>query len=105
MIENVLGYINNTYMKSLSLEDMQLSIKNECDEICSFLLEKNNQYGNSVAEPINIFSKLDFIEGVKLRIDDKLKRIKNNNIDNEDSIKDLIGYLIIYRILKGKLNG
>jgi hypothetical protein len=40
------------------------------------------------------------MEQTNVRIDDKLKRIKNNNlIIKEDTELDLIGYLILRRIL------
>jgi hypothetical protein len=39
-------------------------------------------------------------EGLLVRIDDKLKRIKNGSLDNddEDVINDLIGYLVLLKI-------
>jgi len=89
----------------ITQEKMKSKIEHKCLEICKFLLEKNKSYGNSAAESINVFSDLDPIEGIKLRIDDKLKRIRNNKnteheFRNEDSIKDLIGYLILYEIME-----
>jgi len=87
-------------------EDMRSRIENKCLEIAKMLLEKNKSYGNSIAEPINVFSSLDPIKQVELRIDDKLKRIRNNshgvehNYKHEDSCLDLIGYLVLYEILK-----
>jgi predicted RNA-binding protein associated with RNAse of E/G family len=40
-------------------------------------------------------------EGLLVRIDDKLKRIKNGSLerDDEDVINDLIGYLILLKII------
>ena len=76
-------------------------IRAELKEIGDMLIEKNNAYGNSVFEPAGIFSKLNPVEGLKIRIDDKLKRIKNGDI-TEDSEMDLIGYLVLKRIA-GKL--
>jgi hypothetical protein len=82
---------------------MKEKIEGKCLEICKFLLDKNKSYGNSAAESINVFSTPDPIEGVRLRMDDKIKRIRNSNKhavkDNEDSVRDLIGYLILYEIL------
>jgi predicted RNA-binding protein associated with RNAse of E/G family len=39
-------------------------------------------------------------EGLLVRIDDKLKRIKNGSLekDDEDVINDLIGYLVLLKI-------
>ena len=90
----------------ISQEEMRKRIELKCLNIAKMLLEKNKSYGNSIAEPINVFSNLDPIKQVELRIDDKLKRIRNNSIGvehkykHEDSSVDLIGYLILYEILK-----
>ena len=74
-------------------------INDELALIGNLLRAKNTLYGNSALEPINIFSKQSPTEGIKLRIDDKLKRIKNlSPNDTEDTILDLIGYLILLRI-------
>jgi hypothetical protein len=69
-------------------------------EIRELLISKNIKYGNSALEPIGIFSKLDPREGLLIRIDDKLKRIKNGSLekDDEDVINDLIGYLVLLKI-------
>jgi len=71
-------------------------------EITEMLIAKNQKYGNSAIEPIGIFSDLSPEEGLKVRIDDKLKRIKNGSLDrdDEDVINDLIGYLVILKILQ-----
>jgi hypothetical protein len=69
-------------------------------EIKELLLEKNEKYGNSALEPLGIFSQLSAKEGLLVRIDDKLKRIKNGSLDkdDEDVINDLIGYLVLLKI-------
>ena len=45
-------------------------------------------------------SKLSPKEGILARIDDKLSRIKTVGLNNktEDTMLDLIGYLILYRV-------
>lgn len=69
-------------------------------EIKEMLIAKNQKYGNSAIEPLGIFSDLSPEEGLKVRIDDKLKRIKNGSLqkDDEDVINDLIGYLVLLKI-------
>ena len=66
------------------------------------LIRKNEAYGDSVLSPANIFSHLTAVEAIKIRIDDKLKRIENKGIyDNtEDTLMDLAGYLILLMIAK-----
>lgn len=74
-------------------------IKQACQEIQAMLLEKNRKYGDSALKPSRIFSKADAKEQIKVRIDDKLNRIMNQQADDiEDSVVDLIGYLILLKI-------
>lgn len=69
-------------------------------EIKDLLISKNKKYGNSALEPLGVFSQLSAKEGLLVRIDDKLKRIKNGSLekDDEDVINDLIGYLVLLKI-------
>jgi len=69
-------------------------------EIRELLISKNLKYGNSALEPLGDFSKLSAKEGLLVRIDDKLKRIKNGSLekDDEDVINDLVGYLVLLKI-------
>lgn len=81
--------------------DMQQIIAEECDAVKDLLLAKNKAYGNSAAKPLNIFSKASAIERINIRIEDKLKRIKDGQeYGNEDTEQDLIGYLILKRCVK-----
>jgi hypothetical protein len=70
------------------------------EEIQEILISKNLKYGNSALEPLGVFSQLSPEEGIKIRIDDKLKRIKNGSLtkDDEDVVNDLIGYLVLLKI-------
>ena len=69
-------------------------------EIQELLIAKNQKYGNSALEPLGVFSQLSPREGLLIRIDDKLKRIKNGSLanDDEDVVDDLIGYLVLLKI-------
>lgn len=70
-----------------------------CDEIKEFLIDKNRKYGDSAVKPVRIFSKSDNLEQIRVRIDDKLNRLINQQTDeDEDVINDLIGYLILYKV-------
>ena len=81
------------------------SIWTACHEIAHMLIEKNISYGNSALEPARIFSTADSVEQLKVRIDDKLNRVKNNQgYAGDNDIDDLIGYLILYKIAKAKSN-
>jgi len=71
----------------------------ECQNLAEMLKAKNRQYGNSFADPVRIFSKAEPEEGLNIRIDDKLSRIARGHNAGEDAILDLIGYLILKRVL------
>ena len=76
-------------------------IKKTCDEIKELLLKKNEAYGNSAADPVRIFSKVDALEQINVRIDDKLSRMmRGTEFQGDDTELDLIGYLILKRALK-----
>lgn len=77
-------------------------IKSKCKALEDLLLSKNEKYGNSALEPLNVFSKAGAVAGIKVRIDDKLKRIMNAGLvdETEDTLQDLAGYLILLTIAK-----
>jgi len=81
-----------------TLPKSQQRITLVCQEIATFLLEKNDQYGDSALEPNRIFSQADTAEQIKVRIDDKINRLvmgTDNLEKDEDILKDLIGYLLL----------
>ena len=68
-------------------------------EIESNLQDKNKSYGDSALNPVRIFSKADSIEGIKVRIDDKLSRLANGSAYvGDNDVDDLIGYLVLLKI-------
>jgi hypothetical protein len=85
----------------------QDNFKTEVDcvlsEISDMLIQKNVAYGDAAMNPIRVFSRADPMEQLRVRIDDKLSRICRGHNAGEDVIKDLIGYLVIYRIQQQKL--
>jgi hypothetical protein len=74
-----------------------------CDEIKELLLTKNRKYGDSALNPVRVFSKASSLEQLKVRIDDKLSRLKNAQDDeDEDVVTDLIGYLVLYKVAESR---
>ena len=69
-------------------------------EVIDLLVEKNKAYGSSALEPLGIFAQGTAVDNLCARIDDKLARIKNRGLNDntEDTLKDLIGYLILLHI-------
>ena len=83
-------------------------IKKTMNELRDFLVAKNEQYGDSVMKPIQIFSDASEDSGIRIRIDDKLNRLMqgNDNMEtDEDVVKDLIGYLVLLLIVMRDNNG
>jgi hypothetical protein len=72
----------------------------ECQNLAEMLKAKNRAYGNSFADPVRIFSNVSAEEGLNIRIDDKLSRIARGKNAGEDAELDLIGYLILKRVLR-----
>jgi hypothetical protein len=73
-----------------------------CKGVWRMLVDKNRAYGNSVFDPVRVFSKASVDEQINVRLDDKLSRIQKGNADlmDEDVLLDTIGYLIIKLIAK-----
>ena len=102
------GYPNKNGGYQAWVTDLQLiatdapsgqKIIRQCLEISEMLIKKNISYGNSALEPIRIFSKADSTEQIRVRIDDKLNRIQNDQaFPGDNDIDDLIGYLILLKI-------
>jgi hypothetical protein len=80
--------------------DSHTEIARVCDDIKQLLLEKNMKYGDSALNPIRVLSKSGPVEQILVRIDDKLNRVKQGDIlnDDEDVVMDLIGYFILLKI-------
>jgi hypothetical protein len=70
-------------------------------DIEKMLIEKNRAYGDSALEPVRIFSKTETVEQLYVRIDDKLSRVqRGHEYPGDDTIKDLIGYLVLLLVAK-----
>lgn len=71
--------------------------------VSNTLIEKNRKYGDSALNPKRVFSQASSVEQIKVRIDDKLSRIANQQEDeDEDVVWDLIGYLVLLRISESR---
>jgi hypothetical protein len=91
---------NDLYLRSMDAPSGK-KIFDACHEVAQMLIEKNVSYGDSALNPIRLFSGADSQEQLKVRIDDKLNRIKNaQGFAGDNDIDDLIGYLILLKIAK-----
>ena len=86
-------------------KETQKFIEEECDFIKKFLVEKNKKYGDSALNPVRVFSRAGSVEQINVRLDDKLSRIMRGSREEEDEDVDLdlIGYLLLKRVLLKKL--
>jgi hypothetical protein len=83
------------------LTHTQQQIVDKCLELAELLIEKNRKYGNSALNPVRVFASSDTLEQIRVRMDDKLNRIKNRQSDeDEDVYMDLAGYLILYMVAR-----
>lgn len=82
----------------------QVKIAKICNNLKDLLQYKSLKYGDSALNPFNLFSKLTGEEAIKIRIDDKISRIKNCQELRKNDVCDLIGYLILLCIIKGWLS-
>jgi hypothetical protein len=82
-------------------KETEESISRVVSEIEEMLIAKNRAYGDSALEPVRVFSKAENIEQLYVRIDDKLSRVKRGHeYPGDDTISDLIGYLVLLLIAK-----
>lgn len=72
------------------------SVNRITGDIANLLILKNKAYGDSALNPVRVFSKASRIEQLNVRIDDKISRIqRGTDYEDEDTIRDLIGYLVL----------
>lgn len=81
--------------------ETQQGIIDVCAKLRSLLLDKNRKYGDSAVHPARILSRSDPLEQLRVRIDDKLNRIRNAQTDeDEDVYWDLAGYFVLYLVAR-----
>ncbi len=72
-------------------------------QVADRLIEKSKSYGDSVGNPVRIFSKAGATEGIKVRLDDKLSRVaRGHEFPGEDVIVDMVGYLALLAVTEDK---
>ena len=88
---------------TIAMRNTNMKINKVFDEIRDQVVQKNIDYNNSLQNPIGIFQQ-NKLDGIKGRIDDKLNRIVACGLNDktEDTISDLIGYLVHLKIALGE---
>ena len=77
-----------------------LKIHETLTSLNHLLQEKNKNYGNAALNPLGIFNKNSATDGILIRLDDKLQRVKNSDILRKNDIADLMGYLTLLCVEK-----
>lgn len=85
------------------LTDTQKKIQDICSVLSELLVYKNQKYGNSAIEPVNVFYKGNNTNSILIRLDDKLSRIKNSQELRVNDICDTLGYLVLL-LIANKVN-
>ena len=82
-------------------------ILEECMGLAELLIVKNAKYGDSALNPLRVFSKADPSEQIRVRLDDKLSRLSrgDTSMEDEDVLRDLLGYLILLRVATKRKGG
>lgn len=96
-----------TREESLSQEQFNADVRAVLDEVAEILKRKNIRYGNAALEPKPIFSPLDAVARLQARLDEKLARVAQglDVADDEDTVVDLIGLLVIYQVARKRRDG
>ncbi len=77
------------------MTESQNKIKTICDGMKDLLLYKNEKYGDSALHPNNVFYKGDSTNSIKIRLDDKIGRVKNCEETRINAVDDIIGYCVL----------
>ena len=88
-------------IKALNISESQKKIIEVCDSMKDLLLYKNEKYGDSALNPNNIFYKGDSTNSIKIRLDDKIGRIRNCEETRINDVCDVIGYCTLLLISIG----
>lgn len=92
----------------MDVNDINAIIAAEYEDLKEFAIQKNISYNGSIFNPdytikpsFELTDKQLIELGLVARINDKLNRIKTAGLKgfDEDNIKDLIGYLVLYRCI------
>jgi hypothetical protein len=108
--EEELKEIEGVNLKASKEIDSSKKVEEVFSSMTNLIKVKNSRYGNSVMEPLGIFNKHvkadndESLNGILVRIDDKLKRIKNSDLLRKNDVSDLIGYLAFLCANKGWTN-
>lgn len=81
-----------------------IDAQNWLNGVGDMLRMKHVAYGESATKPLRIFSNAMVLQGLRVRIDDKLSRIaRGRGMKDEtfqDTLRDLVGYIALLAVSK-----
>lgn len=87
----------------MSQVPFQQRVRRVLNMVEGVLMEKNRKYGDAALNPARIFSNASPEDAIRIRIDDKLKRLMNKQTDDTEDVElDIMGYLVLLAIAKQK---
>ena len=95
---NLLYWIDNNYViKCYEMKTSEI-IKGVARDVVTLLLKKCRLWRYCKPSPTNIFKLSP--KAILARLDDKLSRVKHKGLNDitEDTVTDIIGYLILYKV-------
>lgn len=76
--------------------DREREISSIFDGLKALIVEKNKRYGDSALEPVRLFAtRIEPGDAIRIRLDDKLARVRNSGELRKNDVADLMGYLCL----------
>ena len=100
-MENITPQTQKEFVENMKQAPVSEQISQVLKGMEKLLHEKNRRYGNSALKPMGVFNKLDSVDSICIRIDDKLGRIRNGTELAKNDVSDMIGYLTLLCVAKG----
>lgn len=81
-------------------EQFEYALDETLSGLKALLMERRGSHGNSIYDPVGIFSSDSWRDKIRALVDLKLERVKNHRTEDSlnDSINDLMGYLTLYKV-------
>ena len=80
----------------LGISSFEQNVRRILNGVADILVTRNKEYGNSALDPVHVFSNSGRIEQLKVQLDHKLSRIARGGDPGIDTLRDLIGYEVLY---------
>jgi hypothetical protein len=64
-------------------------------DVAWLLEQKADAYGDSAGNPLRVFTTASVVDMLLIRAEDKLSRLTRGKPGQEDTVKDLVGYLAL----------